>query len=416
MIKNKIGSIFLISILALAGIGISYAGFTDSISIYGTVSTATVELEIEEYSGTWVWKVWAIEEGAQVPPGEVYIFRGFIDDKPTIDEVRAMFPDCEVELEASAYAQDGSNHGGKEYDIDMVWEDIFPCIDFTADVVLAYTGTIPSKMSWPIIEWHQGRSIFFDYVELKAFKYTISGDDLIKGDEITSWPYQVHNGYYVGFEVTIHIPQLNSLQNQHGEFSFNINVIQWNDQCGDTPSDDKVVNIPPGALMTIQGPYPSGWSSYIKTHIYGIGDEGWVDQDEIPYNVWNGYWLGWCVDEDHNVYVGPEYDIDFYSSYDDSMPDPCKDPDWPYVNWVINNKGGATPEQIQKTIWFFVNGGWNPYNNPAHPNYDPVIQGLIDGAYNNPDGLGYVPGEGMWVAVICWIDNAHQITIIEVDP
>ena len=58
MEKNKIGTIFLISVLALAGIGASYAGMTDSIKIYGTVKTATVDLEIDSYSGTWIWKVW----------------------------------------------------------------------------------------------------------------------------------------------------------------------------------------------------------------------------------------------------------------------------------------------------------------------------------------------------------------------
>ena len=50
MRRNKIGSMFLVSVLALAGIGISYAGFSDSISVYGTVDTATVNLDIVAYS------------------------------------------------------------------------------------------------------------------------------------------------------------------------------------------------------------------------------------------------------------------------------------------------------------------------------------------------------------------------------
>jgi hypothetical protein len=55
MKRNKFGSIFLVSMLALTGIGASYAGFNDIIYIYGTASTATVNLDIEAYSGCWVW-------------------------------------------------------------------------------------------------------------------------------------------------------------------------------------------------------------------------------------------------------------------------------------------------------------------------------------------------------------------------
>ena len=55
--NNKIGTVFLVSMLALAGLGASYAGFSDMITVYGEVATATVELEITGYSGTWVYKV-----------------------------------------------------------------------------------------------------------------------------------------------------------------------------------------------------------------------------------------------------------------------------------------------------------------------------------------------------------------------
>lgn len=71
MRKDKIGTIFLVTVLALAGVGISYAGFTDSITVYGTADTATVVLDIEAYSGTDVYKVY----GDNAPTDEIYIFR-----------------------------------------------------------------------------------------------------------------------------------------------------------------------------------------------------------------------------------------------------------------------------------------------------------------------------------------------------
>ena len=60
---NKIGTIFLASIFALAGLGVSFAGLSDVLYVYGTVNTATVELVVEDYSGTIVWKIWNCPQG-----------------------------------------------------------------------------------------------------------------------------------------------------------------------------------------------------------------------------------------------------------------------------------------------------------------------------------------------------------------
>ena len=76
MKRNKIGTLFLVTVLSLAGLGVAYAGFTDSISIFGTVNTATVELDIEAYSGTDVYKVWNIDDD-NAPDDEIYVFQGY---------------------------------------------------------------------------------------------------------------------------------------------------------------------------------------------------------------------------------------------------------------------------------------------------------------------------------------------------
>ena len=60
MRRNKIGAFFLVSTLALAGVGISYAGFTDYIQVYAKVDTATVKLDIVDYSCTVIYKIWCL--------------------------------------------------------------------------------------------------------------------------------------------------------------------------------------------------------------------------------------------------------------------------------------------------------------------------------------------------------------------
>lgn len=231
MKNEKIGTIFLIIILSIAGIGISYAGLTDTIHIYGTVDSATVTIDIEEYSGTDVWKVW---NDVGVPPGypdEVYIWHGFEYSRPTEAEVLTATSADHAKLIASAWAKDGTEHNGETYDVDMIWDKIFPCIDFKADVLIHYTGSIPAKMQWPTIVWHEGETIFSDYTIMKAYRYSIETEEDI--EEITNWPHQVHFCDYIRFEITVHIPQENSLQAKHEEFSFDIDVEQWNDECND---------------------------------------------------------------------------------------------------------------------------------------------------------------------------------------
>lgn len=260
MKTNKIGSLFIISLLALAGIGISYAGFTDTITIFGTVTSGTVDIEVVEYSGTWVWKVWAVEEGAQPPIFERFIFRGSTDEKPTDDEVRNMFPGCDVSLIAFANAQDGSMHDGIEYDVDMIWDNIYPGIEFTADVIIEQVGSIPCRLQLPEIVWHEGEEFFSEYIIIQAYSYSLVNDDLIKGEEILSWPYQIHNGDFVGIDVTIAIPQLNELQGRYGEFSFDLNVIQWDEEW-ETPEPPVVeIDMFPASVIELELMLPTGES------------------------------------------------------------------------------------------------------------------------------------------------------------
>jgi len=198
--SNKIGTVFLVSMLALAGLGASYAGFSDIITVYGEVETGTVEIEITEYSGTWVYKY--------LPTGDVVITH--------IPNEYSGNPDYLLVAWSEAMADPQGT-----YDVKMEWNNIFPCIDFMADIKVHYLGSIPGFVSVNNLEWDAGFVQFIPYV---TWQYYDSD-----GNVITEFPIQMHYCDTIHIIVTIHLPQDDDLQGQHGEFWFDINAIQWYD-------------------------------------------------------------------------------------------------------------------------------------------------------------------------------------------
>ena len=200
--KNKVGSIFLVSMLALAGLGMSYAGFSDTISVFGSVSTATVTLVVEDYSGTWVYKdnlggIQTYGEPLQEPLPEDWYY--------------------------VAHAQ--AYEGSEENTVDMEWAYIFPCIDFMADIEVHYTGSIPAHISIEEIDFTGLPSILVPYVKFYV------GEDVDPIDPET-WFIQLHNCESVVIKVVIHLPQEDQFQGiTAATFSFDVYALQWNDEC-----------------------------------------------------------------------------------------------------------------------------------------------------------------------------------------
>ena len=141
-----------------------------------------------------------------------------------------------------------------------------------------------------------------------------------------------------------------------------------------------------------------GAQSYFDTTLSGIGGPG------EGYDVYDGTFVGWCADEHHYITPGLVYQVHLYSTYDPAMPWP--DDDWDMVNFIINHKDStANKVQIQKAIWYFIDGGYS--------GSDPIILGMINNAINN--GEGFVPQGGEKCAVLCDAGENIQHTFIEVD-
>ena len=277
MKHNKTGTIFIVSILALAGIGISYAGFSDSISVYGTVDTATVTIDwIGWYSGTWVYKIYDFETTPSSPPefpdkyspiDEILIYRGFTQFQPTVAEVQSWATTYGgiAELVSYSEAKVGTTPlptPPGTYDIDMVFDNLFPCIDFEADFIFHYEGSIPAIIDtaqiFPLtgdnypgtttnfLEWlwayHllPGNEAYGAWVEAYFVQgFDKDGKETHETNEIVRWEkgalvdvgQQIHNCDFIWVILTIHLPQDNYLQGLTGHFGGNIHVIQWYDSC-----------------------------------------------------------------------------------------------------------------------------------------------------------------------------------------
>lgn len=281
MDKNKIGTIFMISALALAGIGISYAGFTDTIYVFGTVSTGTVDVEIDSYSGTWAWKVYDA-------PNELVVTHDPTYSIPIEDGF----------LVSYAKGRPITTDDPEGYDAVVEFDNIFPCVDFTADILFHYKGSIPAKIN--LLEWDwEGDEVtkpdgtiipdfitwLIDEGHMTSGLYRCDADgNLLDPLGEIKIGYQLHESYYFKLIVTIHLPQENWLQGLQGEGYLNIGMLQWTDQCGE---EDESFNIEISkTASTLEPIYGTAFTYTVTATNYGPGDaSNIIVTDELPTDV-----------------------------------------------------------------------------------------------------------------------------------
>lgn len=227
---KKLGAIFMVTVFALAGVGASYAGFFDIINVHGEVSTAYVDYDFVEWSGTWVWKDTAVTN-------EIIIQQGpyTVGSEPTgalayalampgtgDDEVKVKFYNC-FPLETGFV-------GTPEI---LRWE---------ADFILHYTGSIPAYF-YPFVT---PPAASFPHSDInfgwEAFvKYNGQSDYVA-----VTWPVQLHWCDHVKVIIYMDIPQptvedstVEGLGTWLGdppvptaplEFDLDFELIQWNEE------------------------------------------------------------------------------------------------------------------------------------------------------------------------------------------
>lgn len=149
---KKIGLICLALVFALGALGVGYAMWTDTITIDGTVKTGSVNIIVEEYSGTWMWKLPTVTEEDD---WELTSDPDF-NTNPVVDPQGWIVAYAEARQATTA---DLTPTPTVTEDIDdhvwVVFDNIFPLIDdqeelipWEADFVCHYVGSVPVKVNF----------------------------------------------------------------------------------------------------------------------------------------------------------------------------------------------------------------------------------------------------------------------------
>ncbi|WP_299527148.1 hypothetical protein [uncultured Lutibacter sp.] len=136
------------------------------------------------------------------------------------------------------------------------------------------------------------------------------------------------------------------------------------------------------------------------------------------FEIFNGAILGgWCAAEHNTIFVGPTYDVDFYSSLELTIiPSQYQDIEWGSLNWIMNNLTGTSLE-IQEAIWQVVNSTDTDTANPE--GLDPATNAFALEALTHTD---FIPTVGDYAIVICdAVEGSDanedlQLLIVRVDP
>ena len=154
----------------------------------------------------------------------------------------------------------------------------------------------------------------------------------------------------------------------------------------------------PTEQVQMRGWHPNGDISYWLVELAGVPG---------GYDVWNGYWNGWCAEQFVYMYPNTWYNVTLWSTANPDLPERCRNAGWDNVNYVLNHKHpDATPLDIESAIWHLLGCGVYPS--------DPEAMWMVDQAVFHGDG--WYPTAGDWIAVILESDANVQLCFLEVDP
>lgn len=145
---KRMGLLALALVLALGSLGVTYAAWTDSVYVVGTVHTGNLDADICGVSSTFVYKVPGGQYG-DLPPETFVDYYYSTDDDYTPPDLPAgsMLVAQATTINTSVWKDPVTKEIVDIDSAEMKFEGVFPGIDFMTDVELEYNGSIPAKIS-----------------------------------------------------------------------------------------------------------------------------------------------------------------------------------------------------------------------------------------------------------------------------
>jgi len=221
---KKIGFLVLAIVLAIGTLGVGYAMWYQTLTINGTVSTGSVNLKVDNFSGTWAYK--NITEESLLFQQEL----GYgPDNRPALpddgDEYSAILGYAEI---ASETGWEECTEANGNIDLTIDTHNMFPASDstmetnpgdrdWTVDFRVCNTGTVPVKFQL-VDYWAEGLENFdalFVTTDESGREIMWMGSQLEPNDCI---------------DVVLHLfVDEETNQGIDGVFHFVIAAVQWNE-------------------------------------------------------------------------------------------------------------------------------------------------------------------------------------------
>lgn len=231
-------------VVALGGLGIGYAAWTDTVAFSGTVTTGEVDIDLTgEYSGTYVYK--DLDETSATYEQRI-IVRTETDENGTVltvlepVEIAGVIVAIPAEWKLIASAQaTGPGPNTDDDAVTVTFDKLYPCIDFIADFKVHVYGTVPVKLALLPLEGEVGYYTptvvgdpDLDDVFLDPPDNTIPAIRVVYWDEVGEvWldieevQFEYCDEIWVG--IIVHIPQDNDLMLASGTIAGRIVAVQW---------------------------------------------------------------------------------------------------------------------------------------------------------------------------------------------
>jgi len=193
---KRIALISLALVLALGTLGLGYAAWTDTIFIGGTVQTGSLDLVVEDMSGTDLYK---LEDGS------LYRVHWY--------EVRPDPPAGSV-LIAHAIAEKTADD-----EVTVTFDNLFPCIDFIADFEYHCAGSVPVHVKYTQVITGIPESWVTVTRGWPGYQDSVP---IVDG-------YQLHHCDMDAIYILIHVPQEDTAMNVTGTIAITLEAIQFNE-------------------------------------------------------------------------------------------------------------------------------------------------------------------------------------------